>query len=65
MLVVDWKLHDSGDIWRESGRGGSKSYLSDIDEPAHEILVAEGGYSLLSLLSGCIFHNSVAKDKGS
>ena len=31
--------------------------LSDIDESAHEILIAEGVDRLLSLFSCCVFHN--------
>jgi hypothetical protein len=34
------------------------SYLSDVDQASHQILVAKLSDSLLSLFSRCIFHNS-------
>lgn len=38
---------------------GELPYLSDIDEPAHKVLVAECRYGLLCLLPRGILHNSV------
>ncbi len=71
-LVVESRLGFSV-LWRRSpkivskraascvvGRAleGSPPYLSNVDEPAHEILVAERGDGVLSLLPRSIFHNS-------
>ncbi len=52
----------SWDIWSESPSIGEctiKSYFADVYKAAHEILVAKLGDSLLGLIPGRIFHNSI------
>ena len=41
------------------GNGTAQTYFSDIDQTAHEILVAQCIDSLLGLIPCCVFHNSV------
>lgn len=54
--------------------GNDASYLTDVDESSHQILVAEGVYRILRLFPGCVFHNPMVtvsntkltiKDQGS
>lgn len=46
-------------IFGQSARAkGLSTYFAHIDKSAHEVLVRECVYSVLSLVSCCIFHNS-------
>lgn len=35
----------------------NSSYLANVNESTHEVLVTERRYSILSLLPRCVFHN--------
>jgi hypothetical protein len=40
------------------GRG--ETYFANVDESAHEVLVAKGVDSVLCLVPSCVFHNSTS-----